>query len=63
MLYPSCDGVVQEFCQITGQSVPIRGGMEATFKNKNYVFLVVGGSFLLHVNVGNPGNFWKNQGI
>ncbi len=34
-LYPSCDGTVHEFCQIVGgESVAIRGGMKATFKNK-----------------------------
>ncbi len=59
-LYPSCDGAVHEFCLIVGgESVAIRGGMEATFKNKNQVFLVVDGSFLLHVNAG---KLWKNHG-
>ncbi len=42
---------MQEFCLIvSGESVAIRGGIKAIFKNKNHVFLVVGGSFLLHVN-------------
>ncbi len=31
MLYPCCDGVVHDFCVIVGgESVAIRGGMEAT---------------------------------
>ncbi len=60
-LYPNYDGAVHVFCLIvSGESVAMRGGMEATFKNKNHVFLVGDGSFLLHVN---PGKFWKNQGI
>ncbi len=41
MLYPICDGAVHEFCLIVGgEGVAIRGGMEATFKNYNHVFLV-----------------------
>ena len=67
-LYPSCDEAVHEFCLIvSGETVAIRGGMEATFKNKNDVFLVGDGSFLLHVNAGNSWNIleksWKNQEI
>ncbi len=39
MLYPSCDGAVHEFYLIVGgESLAIRGGMEATFKNENHVF-------------------------
>ena len=35
--------------------------MKATFENKNHVFLVGYGSFLLHVNAA-AGKFWKNHG-
>ncbi len=53
MLYPSCDGVVHDFCLVVGgESVAVRAGMEATFENKNHVFLVGDGSFPLHVNAG-----------
>ncbi len=47
----------------------VRAGMEATFKNKNknHVFLVGDGSFLLHVNAAKSWKIleksWKNQGI
>ena len=51
---------MHEFCLIVGgESVAIRGGMKATFKNKNHVSLVGDGSFLLHAN---PRKFWKNHG-
>ncbi len=60
MRYPSCNGAVHEFCLIVGgESVAIGGDMKATFENKNHVFLVGDGSFLLHVNAG---KFWKNNG-
>ncbi len=67
-LCPSCDGAVHEFCLIVGgDGVAVWAGLEATFKNKNYVFLVGDGSFLLHVNAGKSRKIleksWKNQGI
>ncbi len=48
MLSLSCDGAVDKFCLVVkvwlvlfgGESVAIRGCMEATFKNKHRVFLV-----------------------
>ncbi len=66
--YPSCDGGVHEFCLIVGgESVAVRAGIEATFKNKNHVVLVGDGSFRLHVNAGKSWKIleksWKNRGI
>ncbi len=54
---------MHEFCLIVGgESVAIRGGMKATFENKNDVFLVGDGSFLLHANAGKSWKIWKKQG-
>ncbi len=48
---------MHEFCLIVGgESVAVGAGMEATFKNKNHVFSMGDGSFLLHINAGKS---WK----
>ena len=57
-----------EFCLIVGgESVGVRGVMEAAFRNKIHVVLVGDGSFLLHVNAGKSCKILeksgKNQGI
>ena len=55
------------FLNVDGESVAVRAGMEATFKNENHVFLVGDGSFLLRVSAGKSWKIleisWKNQGI